>query len=447
MPNTIKQEILKRFQIDKNRDMLVPDREFLMADMSPAVKLAKKELAIHGLEFTNLASWQKAQVFPEKAKGFLVKVFQGLELGMIDELNIQYQLKVSKLRPLHKHHDKESGNSIEVKMMFMGGSTRNDNLKIIGEIAQEALGNGTKIVVMCGSSLIDGGKKFTNHNAQKEIERIIADCAGKNQKVLIIAANMAQRSFSIPGLGVVYLCYDRGQEGATRQKLSRVLTADTLDKVGRIVSCSFDPNRDDKIDTETFATADRIAEKKGMPWAEALKYVLSTGGNFYIFSENGAIPINPDEYMKNTIDQRRAHRQLGAMTDLNKFDDQTINDWANADTDYSKNAKTDTTEEGTVWDPDKPKPPKKSKSGELTKEQKDARSKARASIVTFYENFHYIKDSTNATSVKEMLDEIRKSKEDQEWFYEYFGIQISTLDRSLASGGINYKHLEITLSL
>ena len=343
MPNTIEQEILKQFKVDKNRDLLVPDREFLLANITPAVKAAKKELEVHGLEFSGLANWQKAQTFPEKAKGFLVKVFQGLELGMIDELNVPYQLRVSSLRPIHKHLDKESGNSIEVKLMFMGGSTRNTDLMIIGEIAQEALGNGTKVIVMCGASLIDGGKKFTNHNAQKEINRIIADCASKNQKVFIIAANMGQRSFSIPGLGVVYLCYDRGQEGATRQKLSRVLTADTLDKVGRIVSCSFDPNRDDKIDAEIFATADHIAERKGLPWAEALKYVLSTNSNIYKFSDNGAILMDADEYIKNTIDQRRAHRQIGAMVNINKFDDQTLAEWVNADSDYSKNDPTGTT--------------------------------------------------------------------------------------------------------
>ena len=94
-----------------------------------------------------------------------------------------------------------------------------------------------------------------------------------------------------------------------------------------------------------------------------------------------------------------------------------------------------------------PKKPKNAKPGELTKEQKDARSKARASIITFLENFHYIKESTDTTSVKEMLNEIRNSKEDQEWLHEYYGISIGTIDRSLLSGGLNYKHLEIALNI
>ena len=438
----IEKEILSVFGIDKSRDLLIPDREFLIANVITAVNKAKKELEAEGAEFANLASWRKCEQFPNKAKGFLVKFIQGLVLGMDNALNVDYQLEASGLRPMHRYYDKESSNSIRVSMMFHGGATKNTCLQSIGDIYQTALGAGTCVVTMCGANVING-VKFKNDNAQKEILKLLTECAAKNQDVLIVAANMGQRSFSIPGLGVVYLCYDKGQEGATRQKLSRALTSDTIDKVGRIVTCSFDPNRDDKIDSEIIATADNISERKGLSWIDSLKYVLSTP--IYNFSEGGAIPIDKDEWIKNCVDQRRIHRQIGAMINITRFDDQTTSEWANAETNYSKNTSTDITESGEVWSKDKPKPDCTTNT-DLTKEDRDARNAARKAIVTFLENFHFIKESTGKRTVKEMLDEIRKSKEDQEWLYEYYGISIGTIDRSLASGGLSYKHLEIALN-
>jgi transcriptional regulator with AAA-type ATPase domain len=132
------------------------------------------------------------------------------------------------------------------------------------------------------------------------------------------------------------------------------------------------------------------------------------------------------------------------MVNITRFDENTIEEWSNAETDYSRNDAADTTDAGDVWSQDKPK--NRKTNAPLTKEGRDARSAARKAIVTFLENFHYIKDSTSKTNVKEMLDEIRDSKEDQQWLYEYFGISIGTIDRSLASGGLSYKHLEIALN-
>lgn len=444
MPNKLEKEILSVFGIDPRRDLLIPDREFFIVDVRSAVEQAKKELSAEGEDYAKLANWRKCEQFPNKAKGFLTTFIQGLFRGMNDMLNVDYQLEVSGLRPMHRHIDKESGNSIQVSMLFHGGATRNESLVRIGEIYQSALGSGTCVITMCGSNIING-IKFKNSNAQPEILKMLADCAEKNQDVLIVAANMGQRSFSIPGLGAVYLCYDKGQEGATRQKLSRALTSDTLDKVGRIVTCSFDPNRDDKIDSEIIATTDNIADRKGTPWFETLKYVLSTP--IYNFSESGAIPINKDEWITNSVDQRRIHRQIGSMVNITRFDVSTIEEWSNAETDYSRNDSADTTDTGNVWSNNKPKSKNKNKKVEpLSKEERDARSAARKAIVTFLENFHYIKDSTSKTNVKEMLDEIRKSKEDQQWLYEYYGVSISTIDRSIASGGLSYKHLEIALN-
>jgi hypothetical protein len=445
MSNQIEKEILQTFGIDKNRDLLIPDREFFRVDVRSAVEKAKKELEKEGDEFGKLASWRKCEQFPNKAKGFLIQFIRGLKLGMNDLLNVDYQLEVAGLRPMHRYHDKDSGNSIEVSMFFHGGATKTECLNQIGEIYQRELGTGTRVVVLCGANKIDN-VKLLNSNAQKKILDILKECAEKNQDVLILASHLGQRSFSIPGLGVVYLCYDKGQEGATRQKLSRALTSDTLDKVGRIVTCSFDPNRDDKIDAEIITTADNIAERRGLSWFDSLKYVLSTTAA-YDFTEAGAMKINEDKWIEECVDQRRIHRQIGSMINYTKFDESTIREWANSDQDYSRNDSTDVTESGGVWDQNKPKNKSKSKnSNVLTKEELDIKNAAKRAIATFLENFHYIKDSTAKTSVKEMLDEIRKSKEDQEWLYEYYGISIATIDRSIASGGLSYKHLEIALN-
>ena len=45
--------------------------------------------------------------------------------------------------------------------------------------------------------------------------------------------------------------------------MSRALTSNSPDKVARIFSLSFDPNRDDKLDTMVFQAALNQVEKKG----------------------------------------------------------------------------------------------------------------------------------------------------------------------------------------
>jgi hypothetical protein len=92
-------------------------------------------------------------------------------------------------------------------MIFMP-KIRNEFLILAGAYAQEAL-PGFIVQVINGDTVNNGGE--AEALANDVIDR--AEFEGKS--VLFIAANMAQRSFSVKQITELYLAYDAGQEGAT----------------------------------------------------------------------------------------------------------------------------------------------------------------------------------------------------------------------------------------
>jgi len=132
-------------------------------------------------------------------------------------------------------------------------------------------------------------------NTKKGIKNTIENNEGN---VLIIASKMAQRSFSEELITELYLAYDKGQDGATIQKMSRVLTSNSPNKIARIFSLSFDPNRDDKLDTMVFQAALNQVEKKGKTdIREELKRVYKSIDIFSCTNDGEAIKLSVDEYV------------------------------------------------------------------------------------------------------------------------------------------------------
>jgi hypothetical protein len=269
--------MLKNFKIDTTRDLLVPDFECYQMDLSGPVNAAIKAGDVDP-EFKTLPSWAKFAKHPAKAKGFFVRVLQALFLGIgHDELNTEFQI--------------ETGvPETRIAMIFLPANIRKENLMMAGAIANQTL-PGYEVVVLSGAN------GTSNKNAQQRTNESIS----KGKPVLILAAQIAQRSYSIPEMTELYLAYDNGQEGATLQKMSRVLTPHDLSKIGRIFSLSFDGNRDDKFDAMIVQTAlNHKLRGSKVDLLDSFRDVLRTVDIFRT-TPDGRVKLDADTYLEEAL--------------------------------------------------------------------------------------------------------------------------------------------------
>lgn len=213
---------LKNFKVNPERDRFTPDLKCYQMDLNGLVN----DVIRLGLwEEKYLPSWAKVSEDPARAKGFLTRMLQGIFYGQnnLEELSLEHQM----------------GNMPKAALIFFNAT--NKNLKKIGNIVGEVCFN-YKVITLCGDSKYNG-KKVTNKNA----ESIVKNALKENERVIVIASNMAQRSFSVPEITHTFLAYDGGSVDTREQKGSRSLTPNGLGKTGFIISLSFDRNLDDKL--------------------------------------------------------------------------------------------------------------------------------------------------------------------------------------------------------
>ena len=399
--------MLKNFVIDKNRDKLVPDFACFQMDLSGPVTAAIEAGEVDE-EFKTLPSWAKFAANPIKAKGFFTRTLQALFLGQggHDELNVDLQASIYK-------RDRS-----RVAMMFMPANTRNELLELIGTIAQETL-PGFEIIVLCGS-VKHNGKSVTNRNAEKVVKEVVE--SGK--PVLIIAAQMAQRSFSIPEITELYLAYDRGDNGATIQKMSRTLTPGSIEKIGRIFSLSFDPNRDDKFDAMIMETAQNHKERtQSKSLQEALAEVLRTV-DIYRCTADGAIKIDRDTYLQESLANNRISRVLGKIVNITSLSQEAVSALANGNSNYFRNEKQNVTLSGKTREIVKKNAGDKNKR-DLSNEKELAR--AREVVVTIIENLDVIILGTNNRILVDAMTTIENDENMRQCVEEEFGVSIETI--------------------
>ena len=256
---------------------------------------------------------------------------------------------------------------------------------------------------------------------------------------MILSAIIGQRSFSIPELDEVYLAYDEGEVGATIQKMSRALTPNGIDKVGRVISLSFDPNRDDKFDDILLQTAINYQKNhQSKSLAEALQEVLRTISIFE-FSEDGRVPIQPDAYLDQAFSRDSVARIIGQMSDLTLLTEEELRLVADAHKSYSRISKTRSSPKG------KTKEPKNS--GSSAKAEKESPEKifqkAREVIIGIIEDLDLLLRGTNKDRIHQALDVVRKNPQMKEDVEEEFGLDFETLELLLKSGVINRKLVEL----
>jgi len=417
---------LEFFKVDKTRHDLVVDVEFYQMNLSKIVDLVRKnDPEAFNNDGVFLPSWSKFGADPQRAKGFFTRMLQSVFLGQhsVDELNVDYQTK---------RNPKKEGP--KVAMMFLSGSTTNDNLSIAETIAQEALKGFVVQAVY--------GEEMTNATAERRCKDVIEKAFKDNKSVLLLSAGMAQRSFSIPEITELYLAYDSGDNGATIQKMSRAFTPDKVGKVGRVISLSFDPNRDDKFDAMLIETAQNYKRNKGIKdLKQALRTVIQTVDIFRC-GVNGADKIDVDTYLEEALARNSIDRIVGKVADLAKLSPAEITALAQGKADVFRAARQETAEKGKI----KLGSAKKSKSTLVIPSTAKELARAREVIVTIAQNIDIIRYQGGNT-IDEAFDIIdRQSEIVREDISKDFGVDYELIKDLVLGGVITRDLLELKFS-
>lgn len=413
---------LKYFKIDPSRHDVVVDVEFYQMDLKSAVEFARaNDPEAFDDNGVYLPSWTKFAANPIKAKGFWTRMLQAVFLGQHgwDELNVEQQFgEVADHR---------------VAMMFLSGRMRNTNLDVAAKLAQQAL-PGYKVVPIYG-------EEMTNRSAEKDVKDAIELAQEKNQSVLLLSAGMAQRSFSVGAITELYLAYDEGNSGATIQKISRALTPEDAGKVGRIVSLSFDPNRDDKFDALLIETALNYKRNRNVKSAkDAMRDVLRTVDIFRCTAD-GAIKLDGDDYLEQAIERKSISRVVGKVADITKLSVGELTALAQGNANAFRAAKQEAAERGKTRANSVPGNKNKNTSPEMASAKLIAQ--AREVITTIVENLDIIVEGTGTHNINQAFKIVEKTPEHQQAVAEEFGVEFELIKELFDHGVINVDLVEL----
>ena len=203
-------------------------------------------------------------------------------------------------------------NKDEVKNVIEFVSMENKQMNDLCDIANSVLGRYFDVHYI-------NGKITKNERAEKYVEELIRKAEKKGKRAWIIASSMCQRSFSVPSINVTILSYDRGDQGASIQKISRGLTPGENKTKSYVVSLSIDGNRDDKISSIMFDTADTIAERENISIVEGLRKVEKVFSIFQNDPDGYVIPFTADEYTKEIFNTSNINRLIINKNNLDEI--------------------------------------------------------------------------------------------------------------------------------
>jgi hypothetical protein len=416
---------LKHFSVDVARHELVVDIEFYQMDLKSAVEFARQVDPDAFLDDgIYLPSWSKFAAYPVKAKGFWSRMLQAVFLGQHgwDELNVDLQTE----RSVAKEGQR-------VAMMFLSGSMRNENLEEAVALAQQALPGFLVVAVY--------GDEMTNRTAEGEVKEAIERAKKLGQDVLLLSAGMAQRSFSVGSITELYLAYDTGDNGATIQKISRALTPDQAGKIGRIVSLSFDPNRDDKFDALLIETALNYKRTHNLKSAkEALRDVIRTVDIFRCTAD-GSIKLEGDDYLEHAIERKSVSRIVGKVADIGQLSVAELTALAEGNADAFRAAKEETAQRGKTKLSSNRAGGTKNTSDEMASAKLIAR--AREVITTVVENMDIIVYGAGTNILSDAFNTIKVNPEKRQAVEEEFGLDFDLIQELFHRGVINTDLVEL----
>lgn len=412
--------MLKYFKKDTNRDKLYPS---IACYQMPLVEIVDK--AATDLNEELLPSWSKFAQDPIKAKGFFTYMLQAIFEGKhsVDSLNMELQTR--------SLTDEQN-----VSMMFISAAN-NEKLIETGKIAEKALPN-HKVITLCGSSKIHGFK-VTNRNAQRLVSETIELNADKD--ILILSNQMAARSFSIPQITSLFLAYDNGDNGATIQKMSRTLTPSDENKVGRIFSLSFDPNRDDKFDAMVVEAA--LNQKKDdEDIVSAVKRVLQSV-DIFSCQEDGAIRFDEASFIEAALQRKALSRVMGKVADIDAIPSDVCVALANGNIAVAKSAVVAAATRGKTFQTIV----EANKVSSIVNDKNDekARAKVREMIVTIIENADIIVALGDAKNIKTALNNIQEQNLEYA-IQECFGFDLELLNFIFEQNIIKQEWIDMKIS-
>ena len=290
------------------------------------------------------------------------------------------------------------------------------------EIARECISIKYEVVLLVGS------EGYTNENSQQKVEDLIIDAERRGKKLWIISQGMASRSFSIPGIDLVILTYDNGGVGSTGQKISRAGTAGEDKEVAKILSCSIDGNRDDKLSHIILEAATKASEKNGTDLSHELKKARATFPLFSGNPETGILPVNEDEYIKMVMNLTSLKRLSVNNDVLFSLDEDVVNEIVDeilSEKDFNRLSETSSLPKGKRFEDDSPKQGKGSRD-----KSRNSMMILRKQLNSFIENVEYLSYLLDDESPS-LMEIIKKSKEDEDSFDEFVSVSGMTPDTVL----------------
>jgi len=433
----------KFFSINIQRDKLVVDVWYYQMSLAGLVDRAlAQEFGDVGEDGALLPSWSKLAANPEKAgavsffRDMLRAVIGGEDPGGRDYLSARYMIRKAEKTKLDKHR---------VAMMWLPGSITNANLSTLRELAQEVLG-GFEVIAISGNEVYDlSNKKFTNRNSERHTREIIETATREGKGVLILAANMAQRSYSVPEITELYLAYDGGSEAATIQKISRAFTPNgDENKVARVISLSFDPARDDKFDALVVQSALNYQQKNNIPNArDALEEVLRTI-NIIRNDENGVNRFDVSPYLNEILKRNSLGRVIGKIANVYELTAEEIKALAEGNAQVFRTAKPDAVTKGKTRDVPRARAKNKAAKGEHKVDLK-LLARAREVIATLVENMDVFIGYTGMRTLDEALAVYAKNKDLRTNLLDDFGVEYEVVCKLFARGVIKKQLVDLML--
>lgn len=385
---------LTHFNKDIKRDVSYPSVSCYQMDLIESVNQAIK-LGLVPDDMKTLPTWTKFVKHPIKAKGWYIRVLQSLFQGKhnLPALNVDLQT----VPPFVGRR---------VSMMFFPDGTRREMLDVIGQISQQALPEFEVVVLH--------GKRTTQENAEKYVKEVMYN--NPNKSILILSSKIGQRSFSVAKLDELYLAYDKGQNGATIQKMSRALTPDDSvdDKMGKIYSLSFDSNRDDKFDTMIIQTALNLVKGKKSTEVDIQSELKKILGSIDIFTctDGGSIKVDVDTFITEALKRKTISKVMGMKTDIHNLSPEMISALANGNINYVRNEGRESAKMGKTKEPEPNK--KRKNSSTPPNVQLKEQQRVREMFTTIYENSDILLKSAKPLGAKNIKDCFRVFEE-QRW--------------------------------
>ena len=413
---------LKTFGWDDKRDGIICPVDFYQVDYSVLIDecLKEKKLSNDIRQNPNLTAVNHN---PIKNRPLLFKLFSSMYDSKYPQLNILSQTQ------------NYSGDK-RVEMAFV--SAPNRALKMIGNVAQDALKQHNVAVLTLSGALKYKGKRFKQENVETYVKDFIRD--NKDKNIMIISNIMAQRSFSISDIQTLYLMYDGGQLGSTIQKISRVLTAGSADKIANVICMSLDPNREDKIIDFVVESARSLMKnnKNIKTLTQAMQEVLACMPIYEFGKDGNRVKLEKDEYLEKIASQNDMEKVFGRTADLSKVSIEDIMELAGASGYKATKTK--------VFSKGKAKDVKRMMKKMSAKKNKRPERLAQAALVNIFNNLWQLSVHSNKRDLIEAIDYCMNDKDAPYGIKKTFGFDIKLIKRLNNAGAINQEHADVLIN-